>query len=470
MRAGITEEAVIPLLLFIVLATFVWLTPAQNDTWWHLRSGQEMWQTRSLLLTERFSHTSYGSELHNHWWLSQLTFYGVHALGGPVLLTLFAGACAFLAVFGSWRLIRGPLELRIALLMFLLVATAPEWAVRPQVISLAFTVFTAYIVLWERLVWLPLLCVVWANVHGMVVFGLVMAGAAVVEAIVWSRSHLKRNVAIAAACAIAQTMSPVGWEYWPQVLRTVSVSRSLNLHEYRPPFDVFSIPFWVAAAALVILAVARRQSLATLARGERVLLAAAGLSALTVIGASRNVAFFAVIAAPALSYLWTLAAATPSRRRPRPAPAGAYVLIALAVLAGVTFIPLRWRDSGVALGWHPLADEAIEAVRRCPDPLFNHLEDGGYLMWTLPERRVFIDSRMEAYPLPLLERSRDADLNGNYSDVFRQFAIRCALVPTGSALHRALVRDASMNVAYSDSQRTVFVRHGGSFAGAWSSR
>ena len=87
-----------------------------------------MWETRSLLTTERFSFTAFGAPLQNHWWLSQLVFYGIYTAGGPFLLTLFAGICALAACYGSWRLIHGALVIRIVLLSFLVVATAPEWS------------------------------------------------------------------------------------------------------------------------------------------------------------------------------------------------------------------------------------------------------------------------------------------------------------------------------------------------------
>jgi hypothetical protein len=41
-RIALTDEGFVPLLLFIGLGAIVWVTPAQNDTWWHLRLGQEM--------------------------------------------------------------------------------------------------------------------------------------------------------------------------------------------------------------------------------------------------------------------------------------------------------------------------------------------------------------------------------------------------------------------------------------------
>jgi hypothetical protein len=90
--------------------------------------------------------------------------------------------------------------------------------------------------------------------------------------------------------------------------------------------------------------------------------------------------------------------------------------------------------------------------------MFNSLEDGGYLMWSLPAREVFIDSRMEAYPLELLQRSRAADLWGEYAALSGDYDIRCAPVETGSRLHERLLQDDAMQPVFSDASRTLFVR------------
>ncbi len=107
-----TDDDLAPGLLFIALAALACMTPAQNDTFWHLRSGQYMWQTGSFLVTEPFSHSAYGATLNNHWWLSQVVFYLTYSLGGPFLLTVLAGSFAFAAVAGSWRLMARDFESR----------------------------------------------------------------------------------------------------------------------------------------------------------------------------------------------------------------------------------------------------------------------------------------------------------------------------------------------------------------------
>lgn len=455
-RARFSEDEVAPGLIFIALGALACVTPAQNDTWWHLRSGQQMWQSSSFLLTEPFSHTAYGADLHNHWWLSQLAFYAVYSLGGPFLLTVFAGACAAAAVVGSWCLMGGSWEIRIALLAWLIVATAGEWSVRPQVLSLALLVLTAHVMARDRLAWLPVICVLWANTHAMVIFGVVMSGAVVLEALLWSRADVKRALGIAAACAAAPLVSPLGWSYWPQIVKTVSVSRQLEIQEYRMPFSMVDLPFWLGVGALIVFVVLHRRTLRGRARADRVLLIGALALAVAALTAARNVAFFAVVAAPALSRVWPMREAP--RRTHAPVGAGGLAMVLVALIAAAGAVLAQWAGGGVRLGWRPMSTATIEAIRRCPDPIFNEMEDGGFLMWTLPDRRVFIDSRMEAYPPELLRRSRDVDLGGDHTGLFRDYRIGCAITTSHSRLQRRLARDPSMAFIYSDSQHSVFAR------------
>ena len=90
--AWFTFDRLLTVLAFLAIALAAFLMPAQNDTWWQLRAGHEMWRARGVLLRDTFSHTAYGSFWPNHEWLSQTIFYGVFAVGGLPLLTLSAAA------------------------------------------------------------------------------------------------------------------------------------------------------------------------------------------------------------------------------------------------------------------------------------------------------------------------------------------------------------------------------------------
>src|SRR5262245_7642182 len=226
-RVRFSEDDLAPILLFVVLTVLACLMPAQNDTFWHLRSGQYMWQTRSFIVSEPFSHTAFGAPLNNHWWLSQVAFYFLYALGGPFLLTVAIGLTAVAAVAGSWRLAAGSWELRLGLLVWLIVSTAAEWSIRPQVVSLGLLVLAAWLIARDRTAWLPLVCLVWANAHAMVIFGVVMSGATLIEAFIWERSRVLRAALIAFECVFAPFMSPLGWQYLPEIMATEGVACAL---------------------------------------------------------------------------------------------------------------------------------------------------------------------------------------------------------------------------------------------------
>ena len=71
----------------------------------------------------------------------------------------------------------------MVLLAWLAITTAPSWSIRPQVISLVLLVVVLHLIARNRLWWLPLVCVVWANAHGLVIFGVAMSGAVLLEAL-----------------------------------------------------------------------------------------------------------------------------------------------------------------------------------------------------------------------------------------------------------------------------------------------
>ncbi len=454
LRFRLSEDDLPIVLLLVAMAALACLTPAQNDTWWHLRSGREILESRSFLTSERFSHSSFGTELQIHWWLSQIIFYVAFMLGGPVLLTLLCGAFAFAAVYGAWRLAPGIFETRIILLLFLMIATAPGWAVRPQVFSMALFTLMLHLIVRDRMAWLPLVCLVWANVHAVVVLGLIVVSVVVFEALVWSRARLAKDGTVLALCLLAPMVSPLGLHYWPRIISAVAISRELDLQEYRVPFELVDLPFWMMVAAICIATFRRRHSLHALSRSDRILLLSSGALGLACLGAARNIAFFAIVAAPAIATLLPESKQALESRRVAAWPAYAMVLAAIAG-AGLA-VSWRWRDGGLQLGWRPLSSGVLEAVRECGDPIFNPMEAGGPLMWSLPERRVFVDSRIDAYPTELLARSRGADVFGDYQGLFREFAFNCALVKTTSLMRDRLLTDSSMRLLYTEPEYSVF--------------
>jgi hypothetical protein len=117
------------------------------------------------------------------------------------------------------------------------------------------------------------------------------------------------------------------------------------------------------------------------------------------------------------------------------------VLLAAGALGSVGVVAFAWATRAGALGWQPISNGALAAVRACDGPLYNHYNDGGALIWFVPEKRVFIDTRLDPYPLPfLLEFVAVEQGRKPYQPLFERWAIRCAFLPGDSPSIAALTQ------------------------------
>src|SRR4026208_2535743 len=98
LREFATFDRLLGALLFLLIIAACGLTPMQTDSWWQLRAGRDMWTSRSILLTDVYSHTAYGVFWLNHEWLAEVLYYAMYRVGGLPLVTLFAAAL----ITGGW--------------------------------------------------------------------------------------------------------------------------------------------------------------------------------------------------------------------------------------------------------------------------------------------------------------------------------------------------------------------------------
>ncbi len=103
---------------------------------------------------------------------------------------------------------------------------------------------------------------------------------------------------------------------------------------------------------------------------------------------------------------------------------------------------VAWAAPVERLEWRPIAPRALAALRACPGPLYNHYDDGGFLIWFAPERPVFVDSRQDPYPLDLLLEHEAVERGQrSYRPLFSRYGIGCAFLPVGSPTVKALAAD-----------------------------
>ncbi len=407
------------------------LTPLPpHDLWWHLAMGRDILAQGAIPTVDAYSFTQAGAPFYDQSWLAQVLMVSLDRLGGVELLIAAQALVIALAYGLLLRLcIRrsGRVRLSVALL---LLATLPlsfdNWLVRPQSYAIPLFVgflyvLTAWRLGWNNRLWLlPLVMVLWVNVHGTFVLGLALVAVVFVgEALkrMWRPGARGQGPQSASAtppplslrplaiwgglAALATLANPRGWGVLGYVRNLVGSSAVTSLvTEWAPPTvrePGGAIFFLFVLGLVAVLVYARR-------RPDLTDLLLAGAFFWLALGAGRSIIWFGIAATPLL-----VVQAGTLLPPPRPAAPGAPAINAalFGLLSILLAICLPWvkpylipPPQGALLSDDtPVA--AVEALRALPDRpgrLFHAMGYGSYLMWAAPEQPVFADPRIELYP------------------------------------------------------------------------
>jgi hypothetical protein len=451
-----TYKWLLPTLLFFVVVLACGLTPMQGDTWWQLRAGQDMWMTHRVLLTDVYSHTAYGSFWPNHEWLAEVLYYAVYRFAGLPGLTLFATALIAGGWAITWRLAKGPVREVFLWTALALIPASTEWEPRPHAFSLLFLMTTVFLLVRGRYWWLPLVFVVWANCHGGVLLGFVILTAGLGIQTLMAPRTWWRAALILLGCVVAASITPLGLSFWTEIPKSLQRINLYPLDEWQRPrvMDVRELPFWIIAMTLCGALIFDRHRLRRAVPGDATLYACALALLPMAISAGRNVGPFLMVAVPALTSVFQAGRESAARGRTE-RPLLNLAIMSSAALGVAIILVWAYRNEIPRLKWAPVPRGALVALQQCPDNLYNRYDEGGYLIWFAPNRKVFLDGRQDPYPSDLvLEHIRMETGAGEYNLVFSRFGIHCAYLPMVSPT-AARLSTAGWKTLYRDSQWVV---------------
>ena len=169
-------------ILFVgVLIGLVAKSVADADLWGHIRFGQDILASRSVVALDPYSFTTDQAWM-NHEWLAEIAMATAYDYGGiPGLLSLSSGAAALILLLAARVLVKSGVgePATVGLLAVLFVGLGGQLSgVRPQLFSaVLFVVLLTMLRSAEcgtprRLVWIAPLFSTWANLHGGWIVGL----------------------------------------------------------------------------------------------------------------------------------------------------------------------------------------------------------------------------------------------------------------------------------------------------------
>ncbi len=182
-RAVFSFPVVLAALLVILMMLTVRSRFSDPDLWWHLKTGEIIWNTHQIPRVDLFSFTAAGHPWTAQEWLSQVTMYGAYHFGG------YTGLMLWLCVLASGLAIAGYVlcavysgNAKVAFLggLAIWLFSTVGLAIRPHMIGFLLLVCELLILHLGRTRdarWffaLPPLFALWINCHSSFIFGLIV--------------------------------------------------------------------------------------------------------------------------------------------------------------------------------------------------------------------------------------------------------------------------------------------------------
>jgi hypothetical protein len=476
---------------------------ADGDTGWHIRAGEWIAAHHAVPAHDIFSYSKPEGVWYAWEWLSDLLFAWLNAHGGLATVGLVA-IILISTVFSLLFLLarqKSNAIVAIAITMVAAVASSIHWLARPHLFTLLFLVL--FYAALERvragrthlagipyLAILPVATILWTNLHGGFVAGIVTVGAYGCgellqfalspdrEAGRAARTRALHYFACAFACLAASLVNPYTYhlhqhifEYLRDPYYSLHISEFLSLSFHHPIAVFFE-------AMLLLSAGATFWSFKKGSYTEAVLLLVWAHGALL---STRNIPLFMIVAVPPVAAMladwlarvpefnvagWLRAAArkfntvaadmTETDKIGRWHVVSAAGVLLVAALIFSPHPPDKFRPE-----FDPKSYPATAAAMIGRDSgarVFTPDQWGDYLIYKLyPGTRVFVDGRSDFYGPDFVQKAVDA-LNVKYGweKTLDKFGVNTILLPPSMPLTGALKECSRWRLVYDDGVALIF--------------
>jgi hypothetical protein len=456
---------------------------ADPDLWGHVRFGEDIIRTRSIVHDDTYSYRTGDQQWINHEWLSELIFAGLYRQAGPRGLVVFKVLISILLLWLCHGHLLdqgvGPFSSVFLLVVISLPFRLGMATIRPQLFTYLF--FLAQLLILERAttrraLWswvLPIVYAIWVNLHGGVLAGLGVLGiwiaAGVVERLRHGGGSFIRNVVAAiplvllgAACGLALLCNPYRAALVSFLLRKGTVARP-EIGEWAP-ITLMSRSgglylILVAAGIAGLVASGRRR------KPQPVLIWST--TAVLPLFSQRHYPLFAlalvVLAGEHIADVWSRLFAHPAIPSVPSRSVAVISVIFSVALVGLSlprFACIRIEPYYFAFPARAVAFLRQSGVRGNMAVPFDW---GEYVLWHLgPGVKVSIDGRRETvYSDEAYRQSNDFERGSGVWDLLvRTSKTDLVLAPIRSPTANLLSRTPTWAPLYHDSCSVIFVREG----------
>ena len=460
---------------------------ADCDTGYHIRTGEYILETLSIPQVDIFSFLEPSPAWTAHEWLSAIIMALSHqmlGLTGVVIFFAFIIALTYYILFKFLRSYSDHILLITCLALLVTASSTIHFLARPHLFSLLFMVICYYIVdnyqyrNKNNLYFLPLLMIIWVNLHGAFIIGFVLLGTFVTGNVIYYflkqgqekqvyAQKSKAFIVVSLFCLLASLINPYSYQILLFPFDFVTNKFLIaHVHEFHPTsfqdLLVFKYLFMVMLAVLMT---------SRLRLNVMELLLVLGFTYMSLYS-MRNIPLFAIIVAPIiirrlddmvrnsnnriilfLNARSQSIAETDKTARGFLWPAIAVSLIVLLAVSGGIKHSFDHEIKPIA---------AVEFLKEEPisGNMFNNDEFGDYLIYAAyPQYRVFFDGRNDMYGVEhMKDYLRVIRLGKGWENVLETYNIQWIFFDANSLLSRHLLEREDWRLIYADKVAHIYVR------------
>jgi hypothetical protein len=482
-------------LLFLSLFIYLSLYRGQAllndcDTGYHIRAGEFILNSLSIPKHDIFSYHLPPLPWVSHEWLSELIMAAIHknfGLNGVVFSFILLISFLYFVLFKMIKINSDNLILSVLIILFAVVSSALHWLARPHIYSLLiFVIWYNLLDIYQYrnknyLFLLPIIVLLWVNLHGGFISGLILNGVYFSgNLLMWLSSktaegnrHKKKAEIFGIMtfiCLLVSMLNPHGYQI---LLFPVKLIRENILMDYVREFQspnfhsVIFKPYEYLLLVSIGIFIAGKEKLNWI---ELILVL---LFTYMSLFSARYIPLFVIIVSPILARKCqgSLQKGEGSvlrfiRKRGRnmaaaDAAADGFMWSFVGVILVIVALGRGSIDYEFDRSKKPAA--AVDFIEKefIDGNMFNNDEFGDYIIYrAFPQYKVFIDGRLDIYEgEKVKEYLKVIDFKTGWEEIIEKYRIKWIIFPSDSSLSRYLFERSDWKLIYSDRVANIFVRN-----------
>lgn len=441
-------------ILFFIFINLIFIHQISgNDIWFHLRIGQDIWETKTIPTSDFHSFTNPGATYINQSWLAQLIFFSIYKISGFLGLQILHTLLIFFT-FLFLTIISKPKNHHLTFFWIALLSPLALYLdeIRPYYFTWFFLSLMIFLIHKKKFYFIPLIFLFWANIHAGFLLGIGILFFYTLKN--YLKSKKKYFLLIFILSLLTSFVTPYGPKIYLYPLGQGQYPELLNITEWQP-FQINSIYFWIYfiyILSLIIISIKRKTYKNNLLEFIFIIL-------LAIFGySSRRHSF--IISLVLIPFYLDKIPEKFSQKVKTP-------IFILSCLIPITiFFWFRMYSNLTKITQIDDTTVPVYGLKFIMDNkisghVFNDYAFGGYFLWQYPTEKVFIDGRQDPYyGRPTLEYMAIHNISSIWSNLLDKYQINYIILAPNRDLNIILIKHPNWDLVYFDSTSVIYLRHG----------